>query len=72
MKHVILTFFGIVLLYSFFFNDKKHITSGEKMNYLYENASPTSPSMFLMPDSSFENTRVIMPYEVMPFVSELH
>jgi hypothetical protein len=41
------------------------------MNYLYENASPTSPSMFLMPDSSFENACVIMPYEVMPFVSEL-
>jgi hypothetical protein len=72
MKHVILTFFGIVLLYSLFFNDKKRTAPAEKMNYLYENASPVSPGMFFIPDSSFENTHAITPYEMIWFVSELH
>ncbi|MDR0835039.1 MAG: hypothetical protein LBN11_00455 [Tannerella sp.] len=57
MKPVLLTFIGIVLVYSLMFNDKKSTMPAEKINYLYENTSP----MLLMPDSSFRNTNFRTP-----------
>jgi hypothetical protein len=67
MKQVLLTFFGIVLLYSLVFNDKKRVTPAEKLNYLYENSSP-DPSF--VPDSSFIDMNFVMPDGIVLFASE--
>ncbi|MDR2385537.1 MAG: hypothetical protein LBD80_07770 [Tannerella sp.] len=69
MKHVLLTFIGILLLYSLIFNERKSVAPAEKINYLHENSSPV---MYFRPDSSLKNTPLIMPYEIMLFASEAH
>ncbi|MDR2144941.1 MAG: hypothetical protein LBE91_00570 [Tannerella sp.] len=49
MKDVILTFFGIVLLYSLLFNGKESVTPSGEINHRQEN--PT-PHFYLPSDSS--------------------
>jgi hypothetical protein len=69
MKHVLLTFFGIILFYSLVFNDKESVSPAEKMNYIHENSSP---NLYFMSDSSFKNINFVMPNEVILFVSYIH
>ena len=49
MKDVILTFFGIVLLYSLLFNEKETVAPSSEINYSLETPAP---SFFVQPDSS--------------------
>jgi hypothetical protein len=40
MKHLILTFFAVILCYSLFFDNKSATTAADEINYVHENVSP--------------------------------
>ena len=50
MKHLILTFFAVILCYSLFFDNKSKASAVDEINYIYEDVSIPNVNI-LVPDT---------------------